>query len=364
MAMGAPLMISSVPKYARRTAKPPGPVTITNHRDGVLADGSIVSGTEQATDLSVLTQRSEEVAGYQLQPRCLGWTRVTSRSDEHGFGAALRSDFGTARQEVGSTLHDGRGEKQIDLMRLRHFRDVEFVRIRDGQGTQHDGIDQRKNGATRPDAERQRDHGDGGKSTPSGEQAGSETEVVQEMFEGSQGAHVATGLLHVIHAPHVAPSSPPCLSRVIATGDGEFLHLFEMKPQFLVEFLVDSVAPQQRPKRHQHALKQALVHAHHAVSRSVVTADDKRRHWVDFALELASTRTRQRVVLGPTPGGCLAPFREDPALVLQAVKRWIKRARTHLEHVARDLLDPKRDAPAVHRLERECLQDEEIERAL
>ena len=47
------------------------------------------------------------------------------------------------------------------------------------------------------------------KPAPSGEQAGSEAEVVQELFDGSQRAHVAAGLLHGIHAPHLAASVPP-----------------------------------------------------------------------------------------------------------------------------------------------------------
>ena len=95
-----------------------------------------------------------------------------------------------------------------------------------------------------------------------------------------------------------------------------------------------------------------------------MTADDSRRHCVGFALELQTTRTRQRVVLGPTPRGRLAPLGDNPALVLQAMQRRIECAGAHLEHLAGDLLDAKRDAPAVHRLERECLQDQEIQRAL
>ena len=75
------------------------------------------------------------------------------------------------------------------------------------------------------------------KPAPSGEQAGSETQIVQEMFDGSQGAHVATGLLHVIHAPHVASSPPPCVRRVVSTRHRKFLHLVEMKLQLVVELL-------------------------------------------------------------------------------------------------------------------------------
>ena len=81
------------------------------------------------------------------------------------------------------------------------------------------------------------------KPAPSGEQAGSETEVVQEMFDGSQRAHVAAGLLHGIHAPHLAASLPTCVRRVISTRGGKVLHLVEMKLQLVVELPVDGSAP-------------------------------------------------------------------------------------------------------------------------
>ena len=153
-----------------------------------------------------------------------------------------------------------RGEQLVDLIRLDHLRDVELVRIGDGQWTQHDGVDERQNRAARPDAERQREHGDGGKTAPSGEQAGSETQIVQEMFDRPQGAHVATGLLHVIHASHLASSSPLCIRRVVSTRHREVLHLVEMKLQLLVELPLDGPAPQERPQRHQHATMQAWLH--------------------------------------------------------------------------------------------------------
>ena len=100
------------------------------------------------------------------------------------------------------------------------------------------------------------------------------------------------------------------------------------------------------------------------VSRSAVTADESRRHCSDSRSSCRRPGTRQRVVLGPAAGGGLAPLRDNPALVLEPMERWIECAGAHLEHIARDLLDAKRDAPAMHRLERECLQDQQIERAL
>lgn len=64
-------------QHARCTAKTPAPIPIADYGDRLLADGPVVAGTEQATDLGTLAQRSEEIAGYQLQPCSLG-TRITS----------------------------------------------------------------------------------------------------------------------------------------------------------------------------------------------------------------------------------------------------------------------------------------------
>ena len=149
-----------------------------------------------------------------------------------------------------------------------------------GNATQHDGVDERKNRAARPDAERQREHGDGGKTAPSGEQAGSETEIVQEMFYGPQGAHVATGLLHVINASHLASSSPPCIRRVVST------RYRERPASVRNEIAAPRRAPARRsgaagPTAAPSARDDAGVGASgQTVSRSVVTADDRRRHCV------------------------------------------------------------------------------------
>src|SRR4051794_31130052 len=67
---------------------------------------------------------------------------------------------------------------------------------------------------------------------------------------------------------------------------------------------------------------------------------------------------RTPVVFGITPGGF------DPALLLETVERGVKRSLRNLQHVARDLLQPLRDAPAVHVAGREGSEDEQIEGTL
>jgi hypothetical protein len=249
----------------------------------MLAEGSIIAGTEQTADPSTLAQGAKEVARHQLQASSLGRSRFNpapSCSDQHGLNTALCSNLGTAGKQLGGVLHDRIREKQLELIRLRRLRDVELMRVSDRQWTQHDRVDQRKDRAARTYAKRQRQNRDRSESRPPGQEAGSKAQIAQEVFEGSQRAHVATGLLHLIQVPHVASSPPPCVRRGLSARHGKILQLLEMKPQLLVELLVDGSAPQEGPKRHRHTMMQAWAHTDHTVSRRVVTADDKRRHWV------------------------------------------------------------------------------------
>src|SRR5438270_2497491 len=83
-----------------------------------------------------------------------------------------------------------------------------------------------------------------------------------------------------------------------------------------------------------------------------------------FVAELPLPGFRQLVELCLPVVFRRSPLRVDPAAILEAVERRIERALIDLQHVARDLLDPLRDAPAVHRLERERLENQHVERAL
>jgi hypothetical protein len=103
------------------------------------------------------------------------------------------------------------------------------------------------------------------------------------------------------------------------------------------------------------------------VSDGIEEGRDRRRQsapLLRFALELQTARTRQRVVLRAASRGGVTPLGDHPSLMLQAVQRRVERSRTHLEDFAGDLLDAKRDAPSVHRLEGDGFQDQEIQRAL
>jgi hypothetical protein len=59
-----------------------------------------------------------------------------------------------------------------------------------------------------------------------------------------------------------------------------------------------------------------------------------------------------------------APIGCDPAAMLQSVKRGIQRTLTHLQSLARNLLDAQRDSVAVLRAESKRFQNKQIERPL
>src|SRR5436190_2225218 len=81
-------------------------------------------------------------------------------------------------------------------------------------------------------------------------------------------------------------------------------------------------------------------------------------------LELSASRTRQRVDPGAARVFGLPPLGVDEPAAFEALQRRQQRTGIDLEDAARHLLDATRDPEAVHRLEAERLEDEQVERAL
>src|SRR2546423_4623220 len=80
--------------------------------------------------------------------------------------------------------------------------------------------------------------------------------------------------------------------------------------------------------------------------------------------QLLSAGARQRVEPRAARVLRVPPFGVDPAGAFQPLQRDEERTGIHFEHAARDLLDATRDAEAVHRLETERFENEQVERAL
>jgi hypothetical protein len=71
-----------------------------------------------------------------------------------------------------------------------------------------------------------------------------------------------------------------------------------------------------------------------------------------------------RVVAGAPVIGRDAPLRLDEILALEAIEGGVKRALAELQHALGPLLDPLGNAPTMHRLELQRLEDEHVQRSL
>jgi hypothetical protein len=80
-----------------------------------------------------------------------------------------------------------------------------------------------------------------------------------------------------------------------------------------------------------------------------------------LARELFAAGGSERVELCLASRVGHARLRLEPALLLEAMERWIQRALRDLQDIAAHLLDALRDCPPVLRLERDGLQNEQVE---
>src|SRR4029077_20624000 len=83
-----------------------------------------------------------------------------------------------------------------------------------------------------------------------------------------------------------------------------------------------------------------------------------------LALQLLPPLARDRVELRVAPQVRRLPFRANPSLLLEAMERRIERALADRQRVVRQQLNALGEAPAVNRLARDGLEDQQIKRAL
>ena len=81
-------------------------------------------------------------------------------------------------------------------------------------------------------------------------------------------------------------------------------------------------------------------------------------------LSLARPVVRERVVLGAPVVLGDAPLAADQTVALEAAQGREERPGVDLEHALADLLEADADAVAVHRLQRQRLQDQHVQGAL
>src|SRR5580765_8274110 len=83
-----------------------------------------------------------------------------------------------------------------------------------------------------------------------------------------------------------------------------------------------------------------------------------------FDLELLAAGARERIELRAAIVLARPPLGAHPAFLLELVQRRVEGSVADLEDVGGQLLESLPDRPPVHRLEREHLEDEEVQRAL
>jgi hypothetical protein len=84
----------------------------------------------------------------------------------------------------------------------------------------------------------------------------------------------------------------------------------------------------------------------------------------DIGIELRAPAPGQRVVLRATVVAGRAPFRLDPAATLQPMESRVDRSLPNMKRRARNLMKPLGNCPPMPRLEGECFEDQQFQRAL
>ena len=221
--MVVPLTINSASTLGA-TAKPEAPIAVADHHDGVLPEDWLSPGPEGdrlfARWRSVPKNPRRRAAA--AQPRAAVVVSASARLDEYGFDAALCGDM--ARPPRSSTVRSTTAYENCCSSSWGSvaLRDVEVLRVGDRQRTQHDCVDKRKNGAARSDPKRQRQDRDCGETGASARRRAPKRRSLEQMFDGSERAHVAAGLLHGSTLPiwrrarrlASAASSPRAISKL------------------------------------------------------------------------------------------------------------------------------------------------------
>ena len=85
---------------------------------------------------------------------------------------------------------------------------------------------------------------------------------------------------------------------------------------------------------------------------------------VPFQFELPASRLGEFVILGAAIVFRSTPLRFDPAAALESMECRVEGALRNLQRCPRHLVQTLGDRPSMHRLERERLEDEEIQCSL
>src|SRR5262245_12222700 len=119
-----------------------------------------------------------------------------------------------------------------------------------------------------------------------------------------------------------------------------------------------------RSRRQLSAIQRMIVPLRHGGVEHLVDGARCAPPLRQLRLELPPALPRQRVVAGTPAVLGDVPVRLDETLALEPVEGRVERPLAELQHALGPLLDALGDAPAVHRLELQCLEPEHVECAL
>src|SRR2546427_6557752 len=139
-----------------------------------------------------------------------------------------------------------------------------------------------------------------------------------------------------------------------------------MISEFFVQLLFHASAPEQRPQPKRDRVPPRRE-AHFSCLLELHDARDGARKPAPvsgFLRKLPAAEPRQRIELGAAIILASFPFGGDPARLLELVQCGIKRSVADLQYFTRHLLQSLADCPAIQRLQRQDLQDQEIQSAL
>ena len=140
-----------------------------------------------------------------------------------------------------------------------------------------------------------------------------------------------------------------------------------MKGEFARHFSVDHILPDQGPDPMVPDAQEAGDGHVQVVSGPLDHQPDGGGQPVpalELALELLPALARQGIELRAPAKVGFFPVGGDPSLVLEAMESRVERTLLNREHLAGQFLNAFRDRPAVQRIARDGLEDEEVEGSL
>ena len=323
----------------------------------------IVAGRECPADQWTRLQRGKEARGYGRALHLLRHALVTADVHNEGpeQGGILKGTIVLLPHQV---VANAQGAKRKIAREKAHEDYGHAIGVGVRQRAQQDSVGHAEHRGIGANAEGQHEHGDNSERGVSAQSAGAVAEILREVFHPVDAARVAACLFVLRNRPQGPQRGVARLFRG-QSGVSSFLNLaFKMILQFLIEILLDLAAAKQRPQE-----KAKLYQpTRHMVSLS--GTDDQRNSCRKplplkrFFGQRLSPGMRESVVFGAAIVLRDLPLGLDPALLLQFVKRRVKRALSHLQRVFRHLANALGNGPAVHGLHGENRQDQQVQGAL